>query len=102
MLFAGHRPALLDSSYGADKPLFHRAGMADPSDVGVALALQKTIWPLLHKHKVGGVSVGRRSGDESTGGCTTSLSVVHDWTTRGDWMKGALVSCSSNRTLEIP
>lgn len=56
VLFAGHRPTLIDSDYGAEKPLSHRDGMADPSDVGVALALQKWIWPLLHKHKVGGVS----------------------------------------------
>ena len=52
VLFAGHRPPLVDSSFGRDKATPKRDGMADTSDVGVALELQKTIWPLLHKHKV--------------------------------------------------
>ena len=52
VLFAGHRPHLVDSSFGKEGPMYHVPGKDDWTDVGVALALQKTIWPLLHKHHV--------------------------------------------------
>ena len=43
-----HRPVLVDSSYGRDGPAIVADDDAarDASDVGVALALQKHVWPL--------------------------------------------------------
>ena len=48
VVVVAHRPALVDSSFGRDKPsIIHGDGDAnDGSDVGVALALQEHVWPL--------------------------------------------------------
>ena len=49
LVVVAHRPALLDSSFGRDGPSVAAgdADARDASDVGVALALQKHVWPLL-------------------------------------------------------
>ena len=47
VLFAAHRPALVDSDFGAREPARRREGGEDYSDVGVALAMQRDVWPLL-------------------------------------------------------
>ena len=41
VVFATHRPALVDSGFGADAPDVRREGGADASDVGFALAFQQ-------------------------------------------------------------
>ena len=48
VVVVAHRPALVDSSFGRDKPSIVNgdAGAIDGSDVGVALALQEHVWPL--------------------------------------------------------
>ena len=63
VFFAGHRPMLLDSDFGARYPAFHRDARGgeygdDTSDVGVALKLQKHVWPLVTAHKVDAVFGG--------------------------------------------
>ena len=63
VFFAGHRPMLLDSDFGARYPAFHRDARGgeygdDTSDVGVALKLQKHVWPLVAAHKVDAVFGG--------------------------------------------
>ena len=49
-----HRPVLVDSSYGRDGPsiVADDDDARDASDVGVALALQKHVWPLFVKRGV--------------------------------------------------
>ena len=48
VVVVAHRPALVDSSFGRDKPSIVNgdADARDGSDVGVALALQEHVWPL--------------------------------------------------------
>jgi len=80
VLFAGHRPGLVDSDWGKSclgvdtneddrawtcgpkKPLFGKGNEAgdlrDASDVGVALEFQAHVWPLLTRHEVNAVFSG--------------------------------------------
>ena len=54
VVVVAHRPALVDSSFGRDGPSIARGDprARDASDVGVALALQSHVWPLLVAHGV--------------------------------------------------
>ena len=57
VIVAGHRPALVDSSFGEEKGAFvdderNSKKSSDYSDVGVALALQRHLWPLFVRHGV--------------------------------------------------
>ena len=54
VVVVAHRPVLVDSSYGRDGPsiVADDDDARDASDVGVALALQKHVWPLFVKRGV--------------------------------------------------
>jgi hypothetical protein len=60
-IVVGHRPGLVDSSFGAEAPFFANPNdpdASDSSDVGVALALQEHLWPVFVEHRVQLVAAG--------------------------------------------
>ena len=76
VLFAAHRPALVDSDFGAREPAYRRAGGEDYSDVGVALAMQRDVWPLLVDAGVDAAFGGHNH--------VYQRHCAFDWRTKGD------------------